>query len=123
MGPMDDPFAAGVSLAVSRTKEADFVGREALEWLRDEPRDRRLVSVHLSGSILWGGESVILNNERMGHISSAALAPSLGGSAGLAWIRGEPERDGWEVESRGKLAPIRLRTEPWYDPSGERLRE
>ena len=31
IGPLDDPFAAGLGFAVSRRKALDFVGREALE--------------------------------------------------------------------------------------------
>ena len=35
IGPVDDPFASGLAFAVSRRKDADFIGRDVLESLRD----------------------------------------------------------------------------------------
>ena len=122
IGPVDDPFSAGLGFAVSRKKAADFVGRSELEALRDGPRGRRLVSLHAPDAVMWHGESVVRDDERMGHLTSAGIAPTLGGSAGLAWINGEPEGDGWGVEIRGELVPAVVQVEPFYDPRGERLR-
>ncbi len=122
VGPLDDPFAAGVGFAVSRAKPVDFVGREALEALRETPRERRLVSVHASDAVLWHGESVVHGDERLGHVSSASIAPTLGGSAALAWIHGEPAEGGWGVEIRGQVVPAVVQADPFYDPRGERLR-
>jgi 4-methylaminobutanoate oxidase (formaldehyde-forming) len=122
IGPLDDPFAAGLGSAVSRPKALDFVGREALEALRDGPRGRRLVSVHVPDAVLWHGESVLRGEERVGYLTSASIAPTLGGSAGLAWIHGEPTGDAWGVEIRGDIVPAKVQTDPFYDPRGERLR-
>ncbi|HEX7248185.1 MAG TPA: FAD-dependent oxidoreductase, partial [Actinomycetota bacterium] len=52
IGPLDNPFAAGLGFAVSRKKAADFVGREALEGLREGRLERRLVSVHVPDAVL-----------------------------------------------------------------------
>ena len=122
VGPVDEPFGAGLAFAVSRTKGPDFVGREALELLRDASRDRRLVSVHAPEAVLWHGESIVRGDERLGHVTSAGIAPTLGGSAGLAWIHGDPGGDGWGAEIRGEVASVTLQAAPFYDPGGERLR-
>ncbi|MGZ8580834.1 MAG: GcvT family protein [Actinomycetota bacterium] len=122
VGPVDEPFGAGLGFAVSRTKGPDFVGREALETLRDARRDRRLVSVHAPDAVLWHGESIVRGDERLGHVTSAGTAPTLGGSVGLAWIHGESVGEGWGVEIRGEVVPVTLRADPFYDPRGERLR-
>ena len=125
MGPLDDPFAAGLGFAVSRRKVADFVGRAALERLRDVPageRRRRLVSLHAPSAVLWHGESVLRGPERVGYVTSASIAPTLGGSVALAWVRGPLEGDDWCVEIGGDPAPCRVSREPFYDPRGERLR-
>jgi 4-methylaminobutanoate oxidase (formaldehyde-forming) len=122
MGPGDDPFAAGLGFAVSRKKAEDFVGREALERLREAPSARRLVSLHAPDSVLWHGESVVRGSDRLGYVTSAAVAPTLGGSAGLAWIDREADGEGWGVEVRGEVEPASVQAEPFFDPLGERLR-
>ena len=98
LGPLDDPFAAGLGFTVSRRKAADYLGRAALDGLREtkEP-ERRLVSVHAPNAVLWHGESMLRDGERVGFVSSASIAPTLGGSVGLAWIHGPVEGE-WQVE-------------------------
>lgn len=122
IGPLDDPFAAGLGFAVSRRKGMDFVGREALERARAVEPGRRLVSVHAPDAVLWHGESLLRDGERAGHVTSASLAPTLGGSVGLAWIHG-PVEGSWQVEIRGEPVPCRVGADPIYDPRGERLRD
>jgi glycine cleavage system aminomethyltransferase T/glycine/D-amino acid oxidase-like deaminating enzyme len=122
LGPSDDPFQCGLGFAVSRRKDADYVGREALERLRDAEPDRRLVSVHVPDAVLWHGESLLQGDRRAGHLTSGSIAPTLGGSAGLAWVHGDATGDGWAVEVRGEVVPAAVQLEPFYDPRGERLR-
>jgi 4-methylaminobutanoate oxidase (formaldehyde-forming) len=121
IGPLIDPFAAGLGFAVSRRKSVDYVGRAALERLRDTEPEHRLVSVHAPDAVLWHGESLVRDGERAGHMTSAAIAPTLGGSAGLGWING-PVDGSWDVEVAGEPVRCRVSLEPFYDPRGERLR-
>jgi 4-methylaminobutanoate oxidase (formaldehyde-forming) len=122
IGQMDDPYASGLAFAVSSKKTGDFVGREALAALREAPRERTLVSVHAPDAVLWHGESILRGDERVGHLTSGAIAPTLGGSAGLGWVHGDLEGEGWGVEIRGEVVPAVVQVEPFYDPRGERLR-
>lgn len=125
MGPLDDPFAAGLGFAVSHRKTADFVGRSALERLRavpDEERPRRLVSLRAPSAVLWHGESVVRGAQRVGHVMSASIAPTLGGSIALAWVHGPLDGDDWCVEIGGDPRPCVVSRQPFYDPRGERLR-
>jgi 4-methylaminobutanoate oxidase (formaldehyde-forming) len=125
MGPLDDPFAAGLGFTVSRRKTADYVGREALERLRDvadEDRPRRLVSLHSQSAVLWHGESLLRGAERVGYVTSASMAPTLGGSVALALVHGAVEGDDWCVEIGGDAFPCVVSRDPLYDPHGERLR-
>ena len=125
VGPLDDPFAAGLGFAVSRRKSIEFVGRAALEQLRaihDDERERRLVSLHAPTAVLWHGESVLRGTDRVGHVMSASMAPTLGGSVGLAWVHGPLDGDDWCVEIAGDPSPCVVSREPFYDPRGERLR-
>ncbi|MEO8292790.1 MAG: FAD-dependent oxidoreductase [Actinomycetota bacterium] len=122
VGPLDDPFQSGLGFAVSRKKSDDFVGRAALERLRDAEPERRLVSVHAPDAVLWHGESLLQGERRAGHLTSGAIAPTLGGSAGLAWVHGDMTGEGWGVEIRGEVVPATIQLDPFYDPHGERLR-
>lgn len=125
IGPLDDPFAAGLGFTVARRKAIDFVGREALERLRESATDddgRRLVSVHAPDAVLWHGESMLRDGQRVGFVTSAGIAPTLGGSVGLAWVRGPLDGTGWQVEIGGDPVPCRVSLDPFYDPRGERLR-
>jgi 4-methylaminobutanoate oxidase (formaldehyde-forming) len=125
MGPLDDPFAAGLGFAVSRRKAVDFVGRDVLERLRevrDEERGRRLVSLHAPSAVLWHGESVLRGTERVGYVTSASIAPTLGGSIALAWIHGPLDGDDWCIESGEDVASCVVSRDPLYDPTGSRLR-
>ncbi|MEP6476225.1 MAG: FAD-dependent oxidoreductase [Actinomycetota bacterium] len=122
VGPLDDPFQSGLGFAVSRKKRDDFVGRAALERLRDAEPGRRLVSVHAPDAALWHGESLLQGERRAGHLTSGAIAPTLGGSAGLAWVHGDMTGEGWGVEIRGEVVPATIQLDPFYDPHGERLR-
>jgi glycine cleavage system aminomethyltransferase T len=55
-------------------------------------------------------------------VTSASIAPTLGGSVALAWVHGELDGDDWCVEIAGDPAPCRISVDPFYDPRGERLR-
>ena len=65
---------------------------------------------------------MLRDGERAGMVTSAGIAPTLGGSVGLAWVRGVVDGASWEVEIGGDPVPCRVRIEPFYDPKGERLR-
>lgn len=122
MGPGDDPFSAGIGFTVSRRKGSDYVGRAALEALREVPEPaRRLVAVHAPTAVLWHGESLLRDGERVGWVTSASIAPTIGGSVGLAWIRGTVDGQ-WQVEARAEITACRVSVEPFYDPAGDRLR-
>ena len=127
IGPLDDPFSAGLGFAVSRRKAIDYVGRSALERLRGAAGDaktepgRRLVSVHAPDAVLWHGESLLRDGERAGHITSASMAPTMGGSAALGWIHGSLQGT-WQVEVRGEWLSCQVSLDPFYDPRGDRLR-
>ncbi|MEX0983749.1 MAG: aminomethyltransferase family protein, partial [Actinomycetota bacterium] len=123
MGATDDPFASGLGFAVSRSKTADFAGRDALEALRSAPRDHRLASILMDdpSTMLWHGEPVWAGGEPVGRVTSGAYGSTLGAPVGLAWIHGEvPERA--EVAVRGRMTGAAVSLAPFHDPKGERAR-
>ncbi|MDP9184431.1 MAG: hypothetical protein M3O29_02035 [Actinomycetota bacterium] len=74
--------------------------------------------------MLWHGEPVVMGKERIGHVTSGAYGHTLGAAVGLAWVHGELGSDlPASVEVRGQRVRATLSREPFYDPSGSRLRD
>jgi glycine cleavage system aminomethyltransferase T len=130
MGPADTPFEAGLAATVALNKATSFIGRAALAEVADKPLRRRLVHVRLNdpGPLLYHGESVRLDGEIVGRVTSAAYGHTLGAAVGLAFL--EPPtglaaaltQGPAEVEIAGKVVPATLSDQPFYDSGGGRLR-
>jgi 4-methylaminobutanoate oxidase (formaldehyde-forming) len=125
VGPLDDPYAAGLGFTVDLAKEPSFTGREVLAKLRAAPPLRRLVSILLAdpAPMLWHGESVLRNGERVGHVTSGAYGPTFGASVGLAWVHATEPIDGgwvaagtWTVEIRTREVAARVSVRPFPLP-------
>ena len=114
-----------------RAKPDEFIGRSALERLRDAPRLRRLVSLRLDDpdTVLFHAEPVLRDGVRVGHVTSGAWGYTFGGSVGLAWVHAdEPVTDAWlaaapmSVEIEERLVPAHAQLRALYDPDGARVR-
>ena len=124
MGASDDPYGVGLGFAVRGDKE-EFVGKAALAALKQQPRDRELVSVKLDdpAAMLWHGEPVVMGKDRIGYVTSGGYGHHLGAAVGLAWIHGVMSTDlPVSVEVRGTKVRATISREPFYDPKGARLR-
>jgi glycine cleavage system aminomethyltransferase T/glycine/D-amino acid oxidase-like deaminating enzyme len=118
MGPLDDPFEVGLGFAVRLAKD-DFVGAGELRRLKEAPRERRLRSIRLDdpAPMLWHAESVVVDGERVGHVTSGAYGYTLGSAVGLAWIHGDvPEDAPVTVEVRNRPVPATISSKPFYLP-------
>ena len=125
IGVLDDPYEVGLGFAVRLDKEA-FIGKEALAERKDRPLERALVSVKLEepGPMLWHGEPVVIGRDRIGHVTSGGYGHHLGSAVGLAWVHGEfGSHLPVSVEIRGERMRATLSREPFYDPTGARLRD
>jgi 4-methylaminobutanoate oxidase (formaldehyde-forming) len=127
----DDPLAAGLGFAVAPDK--DFIGREAVDALRDRPRSKRLVSIRLADPepLLYHDEPILLDGRIVGRTTSGRYGHSVGAAVALGWVEhpdGEHidsaflERDGFEVEVAGEPVAARVSLKPFYDPRRERVK-
>ena len=59
-----------------------------------------------------------------GRVTSARRSEAAGAVIGLAWVPADVAVDGasFEIQFGGTHATARVRTAPFYDPAGERLR-
>ena len=125
IGPVDDPWQAGLGHAVALDKPGGFVGREAIAARASAPPDRRQVFFRLIDSepIVFDGESILLDGEPVGRVTSAAYGHTLGTACGLGYVRGDvPGGHGFEVACLNGPVGAIVSDEPFYDPANERLR-
>jgi 4-methylaminobutanoate oxidase (formaldehyde-forming) len=128
IGPGLDPAEAGLTFAVSTRKQTDFVGRAALR--RDRKARWRTSFVRLDdpSQLLHRDEPVLRDGRQIGRVTSGAYGWTVGGSCGVALIdEGEAQRldDGRcavTVTCGTTPVPATLSPQPFYDPTGSRLR-
>src|SRR5699024_10414210 len=115
ISPAVDPFTVGLGAVVGlRHKAADFVGRSALEGLREahearEPGRRVLVGLAGQGRrAARQGDVVMLGEREVGTVTSGLLSPTLGRPVALAVLGGQAAGTGTvlEVDVRGRREPF-----------------
>ncbi|MEX2273966.1 MAG: FAD-dependent oxidoreductase [Actinomycetota bacterium] len=131
IGPMDTPWQAGLGFTVGTRTAAGFVGRDAVAAARTLPLSRRLVHLRLDDPerMLFHGESILRDGQRVGEVSSAAFGFTLGACVGRGWVHADPAvDDAWidgapfEIEVAAERVPATVSLTAFYDPSGHRLR-
>ena len=123
-----DPFEAGIGFTVPlKSKEDDFVGREALLRRKANPH-RKLVGLELAGEeIAANGDYVHIERAQIGEVTSAMRSPSLRKNIALCRLAVEHSEVGTEVEvgkldGHQKRLPATVVRFPFYDPDKTRPR-
>ncbi len=124
-----DPFEAGIPFTVPlKTKEDDFIGRDALIRRKQYPQ-RLLVGLELSGNELAAnGDCVNIGRNQVGEITSAVRSPILRKNYALCRIQIEHSELGTDVEigkldGKQKRLPAKVVPFPFYDPTKSRVRD
>jgi aminomethyltransferase len=110
-----DPYQAGLGWAVKPDK-GDFIGREALRRLRDDPARRR-VGLELQGKrIAREGAAVLRDGREVGRVTSGTFSPTLGRVIAMAYVDPDCTAAGTEcaVDVRGKTDSARVVPLPFY---------
>jgi 4-methylaminobutanoate oxidase (formaldehyde-forming) len=115
LGPDENPLEAGLMFAVKLDKPSAFIGRDALRAALGKPLRKKLVSVVLQSGqpFAWGAETLLLNGEPVGELSSVGWSPLAKTCVGLAYVRGESAQQ----EHSGTPAEILL----WGEPCSVKL--
>jgi 4-methylaminobutanoate oxidase (formaldehyde-forming) len=125
MGPYDDPVSAGLGFAVAWNKEVEFAGQRALEQRAQAPSTRVIhVALEDPGVRLWGEETVCVDGEPVGRLTSGAFGYTVGSAIGLAvvGVDVDPHDTRLSVRVRGVDHVARGSRSPFYDPAGTRVR-
>ncbi|MCU1652114.1 MAG: gcvT 2, partial [Pseudonocardia sp.] len=117
-----DPFEAGIGFTVPlKTKEDDFVGREALLARKAHPQ-RTLVGLELAGNEPAAhGDCVHVGRSQVGVVTSATRSPVLRKNIALCRLAVQYAALGTEVEvgkldGHQKRIPATVVRFPFYDP-------
>ena len=128
----DTPLEAGLGFAVAFDKPGGFIGRDAL--LRQKEAgilQYRLVQFLLEDPepLLYGGEPIYWEGNRVGHLEGGGYGHTLGGSVGLGYVRRDEgvtadfiKNGRFEIEVVGQRYPAKASLRPLYDPKGLKVR-
>ena len=123
-----DPFEAGIGFTVPlKSKDEDFIGREALLKRKDNPQ-RKLVGLELHGEEPAAhGDCVHIGRHQIGVVTSATRSPLLKKNIALCRMAVEHAEPGTEVEigkldGHQKRLPATVVPLSFYDPEKTRPR-
>jgi sarcosine oxidase subunit alpha len=104
----------------------DFVGKSALERLREQGLRQRLVGFEVPGGELPNEGDQVLDARGLpaGRVTSARRSPTLDRVIGLAWVPPERAEHGSEllIRANGRSVRAAVVPTPFYDPDGTRMR-
>ena len=123
-----NPYEAGIGFTVPlKSKEDDFIGRDALVIRKENPQ-RQLVGLEFEGGVVpSSGDCVRMGKAQVGEITSAMKSPTLGMVIALARVdvtHAEPgtaievgQLDGLQKRLKATVVPF-----PHFDPTKERVK-
>ena len=132
----DTPIEAGLGFAVAFDKKGGFIGREALEKQRRKNMapTKRLIALALLDSsekapLIYHEEPIYRDGRIVGSTTSGAWGHRVERSLGLGYVH-NPEgvvpdwlnSASWEVELAWERHPVKVQLQPFYDPTGERIK-
>ena len=119
-----NPIEANMPWIVKLDKE-DFVGKWSLEHVRRRGERELLVGFEMEdGKVPPEGGQIVVDGRPGGRITSARFSSQLRKVIGMAWVPVELAEDGAEllVKIGNGYEKATVRTRPFFDPEGERLR-
>jgi sarcosine oxidase subunit alpha len=119
------PFGANLDFAVKLDKEQAFIGRWALEHYADREPVQKLVGFSCEGLVPTEGAAVLDDAGSVsGQVTSSRHSPLLDKTIGLALVAPPLAVDDatFTISDGGRRVSAAAQTEPFYDPTGERLR-
>jgi dimethylglycine dehydrogenase len=127
--PSYTPYEAGLGVFVKPDK-GDFVGRDAVRRLRDEPPAQRLVTFTVdvpegpAAADVIGDEPIWHEGRVVGRVTSGGYAHASSASVALGYVPADlaTARSGFEVEVLGDRRAATRLDECLFDPAGRRMR-
>jgi 4-methylaminobutanoate oxidase (formaldehyde-forming) len=123
IGPDSNPYEAGLGFCVALDK-GDFIGRAALQRIREAGPERRLVSFTAPAEApLMSGEAILHKGEVVGTTTSGGTGHSLGCAIAFGYLPSAlAEEEDFEIEAFLTRWPAKRGPRCLYDPKGLRLK-
>ena len=128
----DTPLEAGLGFTLDFEKPGGFIGKDALLKQKNEgPCPKRLVQFLIEDPepLLYHGETIYRDGQRVGYLRSGGYGHTLGGAVGLGYVEcpegvtAEYIAGGrFEIEIAGVKYPAQASLRPLYDPKNERVK-
>jgi aminomethyltransferase len=102
---------------ICKLNKGDFIGRERLAKQKEEGVRRRLVGFEMTErGIARDDQEVLINNERVGRVTSGSPAPFLKKNIGMAYVPAELANEGQEIQIdvRGRAVGAVVVKTPFY---------
>jgi 4-methylaminobutanoate oxidase (formaldehyde-forming) len=129
---LDTPLEVGLSFFVDFDKPGGFIGRDALLRHKENGLDYRLVQFLLDDPepLLYYGEPIFRDGERVGYIMSGGYGHTLGSSVAVGPVENNAgiatpdyiHSGSYEIEVAGERYSARASLKPMYDPKLLRVR-
>ncbi len=104
------PLEAGLKFFVKLNKEADFIGKDSLQAQADGGLERISVGFELLGrGIPREGYEVYKDGEKIGHVTTGYLSPTLDKKIGNALIKISEKELGNEIDIMVRKKPVKAK--------------
>ncbi|MCV3767646.1 GcvT family protein [Rhizobium sp. TRM95796] len=129
--PNDTPDEAGLGWAVKLGKPVDFLGRKALETVKNQALKKRLVgfTVDDPSVVLLGRETILRDGVAVGYLTSGGYGYTVGKNTGYGYVKhAEGVTDDFLTSGTYELvvamdkAPATMHLAPLYDPDMVRIK-
>jgi glycine cleavage system aminomethyltransferase T len=118
-----NPFEAGLPFAVDM--DTEFIGKDALETVREEGIDSKITPLTLDDStdIMLSGRPVLKDGEAIGYVQAGNYGYSIGESIAYTYVPVEHAEAGTsvQIQCEGETYDATVRDEPLFDPARERI--
>lgn len=103
-----NPLEGGLKFFVKLKKESDFIGREALNKLWDDGLKKKMVGFEMiERGIPREGYEIQKNGEKIGHVTTGYMSPTLKKNIGNAIINTEETELGNEIDIIIRNKPVK----------------
>jgi sarcosine oxidase subunit alpha len=121
---LSNPYEAGMGW-VAKLDKPDFIGRAALERMKQNPLERMLVGFEMEGSIAPpDGSLVLVEGKPVGWATSIRFSWERRKVIGMAWVTPAEAKHDAVITLRSDCVDYfaHVVEQIFYDPSGQRLR-